>query len=71
MDEIGITTSLRINNLVIGANKKRKVYIRGARDRKWIFIIHTVFASGHSTIPVIIFKGISFQTQWFLNGFPD
>ena len=34
MDEIGIATGLRVNGLVMGASKKRKVYIRGAGDRE-------------------------------------
>ena len=71
MDKISIATGLGVNSLVMGANKKRKVYIRGVGDRKWIFIVYTVFTSSRSTIPVVIFKGISLQAQWFPNGFPD
>ena len=61
MDEIGITTGLRVNGLVMGVNKKCKIYIKGARDRKWIFIVHVISTNGRSTIPIIIFKGISLQ----------
>ena len=55
----------------MGASEKRRVYIKGAGDREWISIVHTVSANGHSTTPVVIFKGISLQAQWFPNGFPD
>ena len=71
MDEIGIATGLGVNGLVMGASEKRRIYVRGAGDRKWIFIVHAVFASGRSTIPVVIFKGISLQMQWFPDGFLD
>ena len=57
MDKIGIAIGLGVNGLVMGASKKCKVYIKGARDRKWIFIVHAVSINGRSTIPVVIFKG--------------
>ena len=71
MDEIGITISLGVNGLVMGASEKHKVYVRGAGDREWIFIIYAVFVSSRSITPVVIFKGISLKAQWFPNGFLD
>ena len=60
MDKIGIAISLGVNGLVMGASKKRRVYVRGAGDYEWIFIIHAIFTSGRSITPVVIFKGTSF-----------
>ena len=34
MDKIGIATGLGVNGLIMGASKKRKVYVRGAGDRE-------------------------------------
>ena len=58
MDEIGIVTGLEVNGLVMGASEKRKIYIRGAGNREWIFIVYVIFTNGRSTIPIVIFKGI-------------
>ena len=61
MDEIGIAIGLGVNGLVMGVSEKRRVYVRGAGDCEWIFIVHAVSASGRFTIPVVIFKGIFLQ----------
>ena len=34
INEINITTGLGVNGLVMGASKKRKVYVRGVKDRE-------------------------------------
>ena len=60
MDKISIAIGLGVNGLVMGVNEKRKIYVKGAGDREWIFIIYAIFTDGRSIIPIIIFKGISF-----------
>ena len=34
MDETSIVTSLRVNGLIIGVSKKRRIYVKGVKDRE-------------------------------------
>ena len=46
MDETGIAQGLGTNGLVIRAARKRRAYVKEARTREWVTILHAISAEG-------------------------
>jgi len=66
MDETGIALGVCQNQWVIGKASTKKSYIKSPENREWVSILKTISADGVSIRPVVIFKGQSLQTSWFL-----
>jgi hypothetical protein len=66
MDETGIALGVCKNQWVIGKTSTSKAYVKSPEDREWVSIIEAISADGVSIRPVVIFKGKSLQTSWFL-----
>jgi hypothetical protein len=72
MDETGIALGVCTNSQVIARAGKRKAYVKTPGDRDWVSIFETISAAGQKLRCIVIFKGKSLQTTWFLSDFvPD
>jgi hypothetical protein len=66
MDETGIALGVCKNQYVIGKASTSTTYIKSPESREWVSILETISAAGTKLRPVVIFKGKSLQTSWFL-----
>ena len=67
MDETSIALGVCTNSQVIARAGKRKAYVKTLGDREWVSILETVSAAGRKLRCMVIFKGQSLQTTWFLS----
>ena len=66
VDETGIALGVSRNANVIGSSSTDRTIIKSPEDREWVSIVETISALGRKLRPVIIFKGKTLQTSWFL-----
>ena len=71
VDEIGTMIGLRDNPLVIGPSSVRKIYTMDPGNREWVTILECVSADGRVLPPLVIFKGVNVQQQWFTGQVDD
>ena len=67
MDESGIMEGYGINGLVVGAVELKSICVKSPQDRNWTTIVESISADGRSLSPLVIFKGVNIQQQWFPN----
>lgn len=65
MDEAGIMEGQGTNGLVLGSSEKQSVQKTQPGSRVWTSFIECISATGISLPPLVIFKGITVQQQWF------
>ena len=65
-DETGIALGVSRNANVLGSSSTDRTIIKSPEDREWVSIIETISALGRKLRPVVIFKGKTLQTSWFL-----
>ena len=75
MDETGIMEGLSSNGLVVGIAEMRTALKKDDGRRNWTTIIECISATGWYLPPLVIWKGINVQQQWFptegLKGFKE
>jgi hypothetical protein len=72
MDEAGLGLGICTNTLVLASSEKSHTYVKSPQNREWVSIIETISATGQKLRCLVIFKGQSLQTTWFLvNEVPD
>lgn len=69
VDEIGTMIGLGYNPLVIGPSAVRKIYTMDPGNREWVTILECISADGRVLPPLVIFKGVYVQQQWFQQQF--
>lgn len=65
MDEAGIMEGQGHNGLVLGSSEHKVAMIKNPGSRSWITIIECISAAGRALSPLVIFKGVTVQQQWF------
>ncbi|KAI1004552.1 hypothetical protein K3495_g3665 [Podosphaera aphanis] len=65
MDETGILEGRESNSLVLGSSECRSTLKKQPGSRAWTSIIECILANGTAFPPLIIYKGINVQQQWF------
>ncbi|KAK6208528.1 transposase [Colletotrichum tabaci] len=65
MDETGILEGQGSNGLVLGMSETKSVRKKQPGSRAWVSIIECISALGHRLHPLIIYKGMTVQQQWF------
>lgn len=65
MDETGILEGRGSNGLVLGAAQKKVIIRKQLGSRCWTSILECISATGRVLTPLVIFKGLSVQHQWF------
>ena len=53
------------NPLVIGPAARTKIYTMDPGNREWVTILECINATGRVLQPLVIFKGVDVQQQWF------
>ena len=75
MDETGIMEGLGSNGLVVGIAEMRTALKKDDGRRNWTTIIECISATGRHLPPLVIWKGVNVQQQWFptegLEGFKE
>ena len=72
MDETGLALGVGRNQFVLGNAERPQTYIKTPNNREWVSIIETIAADGRLLQPLVIFKGQSLQSTWFLkDSIPD
>ena len=67
MDETRIALGVCTNTRVIARASKRKAYIKAPGNQEWVSIIESVSATRRKLRCIVIFKGKSLHTTWFLS----
>lgn len=65
LDECGLMEGLGSNGLVLGIRGCKPLQKKALGDRGWTTIIECISATGEALHPLVIFKGLSVQKQWF------
>lgn len=65
MDETGILEGRGSNGLVLGHAEKKAIMKKQPGSRCWTTIIECISATGQILPPLVIFKGLTVQQQWF------
>ena len=65
MDEMGILEGLGSNGLVLGNSQKIATIKKQPGSRSWTTIFECILATGQAIQPLVIFKGLTVQQQWF------
>jgi DDE superfamily endonuclease/Tc5 transposase DNA-binding domain/helix-turn-helix, Psq domain len=65
MDETGILEGRGSNGLVLGHAEKKAIMKKQPGSRCWTTIIECISATGRILPPLVIFKGLTVQQQWF------
>lgn len=65
MDETGILEGRGSNGLVLGSAETNSVIIKQPGSRYWTTIAVCISAAGRALSPLVIFKGLKVQNQWF------
>jgi hypothetical protein len=65
MDETGLLEGRGSNGLVLGAAYKKVIMKKQPGSRCWTSILECISATGRVLTPLVIFKGLSVQHQWF------
>lgn len=65
MDETGLLKGRGSNGLVLGSADHKAVMKKQPRSRCWTTIAECISATGRALTPLVIFKGLSVQNQWF------
>jgi hypothetical protein len=65
MDEVGLCEGIGTNGLVVGQSGKSYTFKQQLGTRTWTSIIESCNALGTKLPPLVIFKGLSLQQQWF------
>ena len=66
VDETGCALGVTRNANVFGTSSTERSYIKSPENREWVTIVETISALGRKLRPVVIFKGQTLQTSWFL-----
>ena len=53
------------NSTVLAKAGKKRTYKQSPENHEWVIIIEAISAAGNKVCPVVIFKGIYLQTNWF------
>ena len=67
VDETGIALGVSRNANVIGSSSTDRTTIKSPEDREWVSIVETISALGRTLRPLVIFKGKTLQTSWFMS----
>ena len=65
MDGTGILEGLGSNGLVLGNLQKIAAIKKQPGSRSWTSMIECISATGQEIQPLVIFKGLTVQQQWF------
>ncbi|KAL8330663.1 hypothetical protein RB593_001588 [Gaeumannomyces tritici] len=65
LDECGLMEGLGSNGLVLGIRGCKPLQKKAFGTRGWTTIIECISATGKALDPLVIFKGLSVQKQWF------
>lgn len=65
MDETGLLEGRGSNGLVLGSAEHKAVMKKQPGSRCWTTIAECISATGRALTPLVIFKGLSVQNQWF------
>ena len=65
MDETGLQEGLRYNGIVIGKANRKRALVKHPSSRTWTIIFKCISATGRYLRPLVIFKGMTVQYQWF------
>ena len=65
-DEVGAQIALGKNTLVIGPASLNEVLTMDTGLREWVTSMECCSAAGRVLPPLVIFKGLSVQQQWFV-----
>lgn len=65
MDEAGIMEGEGSNGMVIGYADDNFAPIKSPDSRIWTSILESISAAGTGIPPLVIFKGLTVQHQWF------
>jgi 4-hydroxybenzoate polyprenyltransferase len=65
MDETGILEGRGSNGLVLGHAEKKAIMRKQPGSRCWTSIVECISATGRVLPPLVIFKGLTVQQQWF------
>lgn len=65
MDETGILEGRGSNGLVLGHAEKKAIIKKQPGSRCWTTILECISATGQILPPLVIFKGLTVQQQWF------
>lgn len=65
MDEAGILEGEGDNGLVLGHSSSRSIQKQQPGSRVWTSFIECISATGSHLPPLVIFKGMTIQDQWF------
>ncbi|KAI1001465.1 hypothetical protein K3495_g6735 [Podosphaera aphanis] len=65
MDETGILEGSGSNGLVLGSSECRSILKKQPGSRAWTSIIECISVTGKALPPLIIYKDINVQQQWF------
>ena len=67
MDETGTALGVCTNTRVLAKAGTKKTYTKSPENREWATVIETISADGRKLRCLVIFKGKSLQTTWFLS----
>jgi hypothetical protein len=65
MDEAGLLEGQGHNGLVLGNRESRAILKKTPGSRAWTSFVECVSATGKALHPLVIFKGMTVQQQWF------
>jgi DDE superfamily endonuclease len=73
MDETDLILGLCLNGRVIGSSRTKRTYKKTpAASREWVTVVEAISAAGIALRPLVIFKGKSLQSSWFIrDSIPD
>lgn len=65
IDETRLQEGRGSNGLVLGSAEQKAVIKKQPGSRRWTIIPECISATGRALTPLVIFKGLSVQNQWF------
>ena len=68
MDETGLALGLCANQTVVGTTATKRTIVARPQNREWVSIVEYIAADGSVLDPLVIFKGLHVQQQWFIPG---
>ena len=65
VDEAGIAEGAGTNGLIVGSRFTNAIAQKKPGSRTWISFIECISAEGQALDPLVIYKGVNVQQQWF------